>query len=128
MLWTFVLVVIATLHILALEFSLYWLYPWFDIMVHFLGGLFTALFALWLFFESGYVRINNNVQNALLVAGVSILVIGIGWEIFELVAGVPIEDNFVLDTTIDLIMDVLGAGVAVFIFIHMYIKGKEHGE
>ena len=78
MLWTFVLVVIATLHILALEFSLYWLYPWFDIMVHFLGGLFTALFALWLFFESGYVRINNNVQNALLVAGVSILVIGCG--------------------------------------------------
>lgn len=91
-------------------------------MMHFLGGLFVALSALWFFFESGYTHLTKNIKNAILVAVSSIILVGVSWEVFEILAGVPIEDNFVLDTTIDAVMDVLGATLAVFIFIKVYIK------
>lgn len=128
--WTLLLVTIATLHILALKFSLYWMYPWFDIMIHFLGGLFVALSVLWFLFESKYIRLNKSVRNTIFVAGSSIILVGVGWEIFEIFAGIPIEEDFILDTTIDLTMGVLGAIVAGFIFIKIYLtrNGKEHEE
>jgi hypothetical protein len=37
-----------------------------------------------------------------------VIVMSLAWEIFELAAGVPIEENFALDTAIDLTMDVFG--------------------
>jgi len=120
--WTLILVTIATLHIFALKFSLYWVFWWFDIPVHFLGGVFVALFALWFFFESGYVQLSRSIKHVALVAGGSIILVGISWEIFELFAGVPIEENFVLDTAIDLTMDALGAIVSGFIFVKIYLK------
>ena len=120
--WTTVLVVIAILHISALELSLYWVFWWFDILVHFLGGLFVVLFALWFFFESKYVRLSKSIKHVVIVSGGSIILVGGGWEIFELLAGVPIEENFVLDTAIDLSMDVLGAIISGFVFIKIYLK------
>jgi len=119
--WSLLLVVVAALHIFALEFSLYWLYSWFDIMVHFLGGVFVGLSALWFFFQSGYTMTRQSIQNVILVAGGSIIFIGVGWEIFEVLAGIPIEENFVLDTIIDLIMDALGTFIAGFIFVKVYL-------
>jgi len=89
-------------------------------MMHFLGGLFVGLSTLWFFFTSEYVQLNQRVRNVILVAGVSIVLIGIGWEIFEILAGVPREDNFIIDTVVDLTMDVLGAAVATGIFIKLY--------
>jgi glycopeptide antibiotics resistance protein len=45
------------------------------------------------------------------VAILAIILVGIGWEIFELSTGIPREENFVFDTTLDLIMDLIGACV-----------------
>mgnify|MGYP003450812586 FL=1 len=33
----------------------------------------------------------------------------VGWEIFELIFGIPREANYPLDTILDLVMDTLGA-------------------
>ncbi len=118
--WVLILVLIAVLHIIALEFFLYWIYSWFDILMHFLGGLFVVLSALWFFFQSGYVRINQNIRNIIIVSVSSIVLIGVSWEIFEVIAGVPIEDNYILDTITDLIMDVVGTIVATFAFVKIY--------
>ena len=59
----------------------------------------------------------------IIVAGVSIFFVGIGWELFEVFAGIPIEENFKFDTTMDLFMDLLGASVAILIFIRVYLSG-----
>ena len=40
------------------------------------------------------------------------LLLGIAWEAFELVAGLVPEANYALDTSIDLLMDVIGGAVA----------------
>ncbi len=124
--WAILLVCIVALHIVALQFFLYWMYSWFDIMMHFLGGLFVSLMTLWFFFESGYVNIYRSIQNVVIIAGGSIVFIGIGWEILEVLAGIPIEENFISDTVTDLIMDVIGASIAIFIFIKLFLHKKEN--
>lgn len=118
------LIVIATLHFVALEFFLYRSYPWFDIMMHFLGGIFISLSALWFFFESEFVLFKKTYTRVFLTAIVSIVVIGVGWEIFEVVAGIPIEENFILDTTVDLGVDVLGMLIGYLVFIKLYMKNN----
>jgi hypothetical protein len=40
-----------------------------------------------------------------------VMVIGIGWEVFESMAGIPKEANFVFDSTLDLISDFAGGTV-----------------
>lgn len=110
----------TVLHFIALEFFLYWIYSWFDIMMHFLGGLIVVLSAFWFFFQSGYVHLNQNIHNIIFVAVSSIVFVSIGWEIFEIIVGVPIIGDFVFDTITDLIMDVIGAIVATFVFIKIY--------
>lgn len=103
------LVVIGTLHLSALAFSLYWQYPWFDVLLHFLGGLWVFLVLVWIMerFHIGYTTL-------LIFFGV--LMVGGLWELFELWAGIPREANFVLDTSIDILMDALGGLSGMLIF------------
>ncbi|MBI2618129.1 hypothetical protein HYW58_01620 [Candidatus Kaiserbacteria bacterium] len=123
--WFSLLVLIALLHAAALEFFFYWTYDWLDILVHFLGGMFISLSALWFFFESGYVNLKKSVRNVFLASIGAIIIIGIGWEIFEVLAGIPMEDNYALDTAIDMVMDILGALVASYAYLRVYTKKHE---
>lgn len=122
MLWFMLLALIAILHASAIEFYLYWTYSWFDTMMHFLGGLFVGLASLWLFFVSGYIHVERHIRNVALLASCSIILIGVSWEVFEVLAGIPIEDNYVLDTATDLTMDALGTIFATVFFINTYFK------
>jgi hypothetical protein len=126
---TFILVaIIALLHSLAYVFFWYWTLWWFDILMHFLGGVWVALTALWFFYLSGYVqRPKANMQTYLLITLGSIAVIGIAWEIFELFVGAYREEHHVLDTTVDLIMDIVGslAGLFFFLKIEPNLTSKE---
>ena len=119
--WFLILLLIALVHNAAQAFSLYWLFSWLDILMHFLGGIFIGLSTLWFFFESGYVSIERNLRNIARVTAAAIIGIGIGWEIFEVVAGIPIEDNYVLDTIIDVGMDILGSFVAAYAYARVYL-------
>ncbi len=103
-----VLLALGVTHISALQYSLYWHYVWLDTFTHFLGGAWVALVLVWL-----GVRSKITTSYAGIIAGV--IVIGFGWEVFEYIGGIPREANFFLDTSIDLVMDVLGGivGVAV---------------
>lgn len=105
---------IAILNAYAIEFSLYWSFWWFDILMHFLGGLWVALVSLW-----GVGVINRRVAQALtrkqifLLSVVSAIAVGVGWELFEYLSGMFVEqDGILLDTIIDLIMDTIGGIVA----------------
>lgn len=101
------LVTLALIHYLSLEFFLYWKYLWLDIPVHILGGITVAFgIALAPFFR---IMLPNYLRTFL---GYSILVLcaGLGWEVFEYMAGISIVDSdFFADTLIDLCMDIVGA-------------------
>ena len=110
--------VISTLHIAALEHAWYYHFPWFDLVPHFLGGLFIGASALWIAFFSNYpcVSLTWTRKNGAAITLSAIIFFGVGWEIFEVFAGIPIEKNYALDTTLDLCMDMLGAISAFGIF------------
>lgn len=108
----FLIWAIFSLHTIALTIHLYWIFPWFDILMHFLGGVWVGLFLLWFLYYSDYVpRIllpRYTLAGALLFG----FLLGLLWEVFEIVVqtktGVHFEGNWALDTAIDLGMDIFG--------------------
>ncbi len=116
---------IAFLHFIAIEFYFYWSLWWYDIVVHFLGGLFIGLGALWIVFFSGFFSyFQYSKKRALCVALLSIFVVGIAWEVFELWAGVPFTKNYIADTITDIIIDILGALVGYTCVITFLLKNE----
>mgnify|MGYP000438521745 CR=1 FL=1 len=115
----FFAVLTAVLHYFALVNFLYWNVDWFDILMHFLGGVTMALLALFVFFTSDYISNFAKLRSDKLVVLFVVLsftaVIGLGWELWEIFYGMSsiLEDRF--DTILDLIMDMLGA-LVVFLF------------
>lgn len=111
--------VISIAHIAALNFYLYRTFWWFDIVMHFLGGLLVALTSLWV-----YITIHKekkySQRKTLLIAFFGIVVVGVIWEVFEYFAGISPGDGFVIDTTMDSVMNLLGAGVGLLYFNHTY--------
>ena len=102
------LLCVGAIHLAALNFYLYWLFPWLDTAVHFLGGLWAMLFAYSLFL---FFRVNITATRVFVL----LACMAFGWELFELWAGAPREANFAFDTTVDLIMDGLGGVFGYFV-------------
>lgn len=100
---------LALMHNLAITFYFYWQYPWFDILMHFWGGVVVALGVGML--PSFGVRYISR-PPSLFQIGVAILLVGLSWELFEYSVGIwANEPGFVSDTVLDLVMDTLGAAV-----------------
>lgn len=93
--------VLALVHTVASEQYLYWTYRWLDTPVHILGGF--ALGSLLIAFLFRY-------RPLYFVAGM--LIVGVGWEVFEVLLGLPRPPDYLLDTAQDLVNDTLGAGLA----------------
>lgn len=103
--WLFTALVLAALLALlqhmALEYLLYWRYLWFDTLMHFLGGATVASFGIALLEK----------HRAFVFLG-GMLLIAVGWELFELAINAQREANFVFDTSLDLLMDACGMALA----------------
>lgn len=96
---------LAALHILAIKLSLYWHFWWFDIPMHFFGGVIVAL-GLYTVRDMRFslpTLLFRRLPFMLMV-----LAVAVAWETFELWAGIPIEPDFVIDTTTDLVMGLTG--------------------
>jgi magnesium-transporting ATPase (P-type) len=124
----FVLIwVLALTHMSAEYYYLYWRLGWFDILTHFLGGLWLGIASIWLLYFSGYVRKPQIPGNgAFLTSLFAGLLIGIVWELYEYVvwqwSGLGIPINYIPDTTLDLLMDFIGSGAGFFV-VKNVLKG-----
>lgn len=101
---------VAFLHALAGRYSLYWQVWWFDIPMHFLGGVVIAGFVFWLFEFEVPVRLQRALPRFVVVATVSAFFYLL-WEVFEYVADIYGAVDWAADTALDLAMD--GAGFVV---------------
>ena len=83
---------------------------WWDILLHFLGGLWFALLGAFLLSRIG-VRVR-----LLHCLGLA-LAIGLAWEVFEYIfdLGGSVFMSYRLDTIKDIVDDVLGGGFAYFL-------------
>jgi|ETN02SMinimDraft_4_1059925.scaffolds.fasta_scaffold126046_1 hypothetical protein len=102
--------IVAILHTVALFYYLYWIFEWFDILMHFLGGLFAAFVSLFAYKFLLSEKFHNN-KMLLINTLIAVLIIGIVWEIFELYFDITYADegNYIGDTILDYIMDLIGA-------------------
>lgn len=123
--------IIGILHILAEKFYLYWVFWWFDILMHFLGGVWVGFLALWFLFFSGFVYKNINSPSKVkifLMTIATVILVGALWEVFEFYAGLMLfEPNYSFDTSLDMVMDTLG-GVFAFIYGRKYFKKEKENE
>jgi hypothetical protein len=107
---------VAGAHALALHYSLYWRFRWFDMPMHFLGGFLVVSAVLWCvtFIPLPWALSKLN-RPALALA--SALIIGIAWEVFEYTAGITRgEPGYWFDTLHDLALDLFGGGVSYLAF------------
>jgi len=104
----------ATLHVVASEFYLYWTLGWFDNVVHLIGGFSMGLFAVWIYYISGiFPKTIPSRKKVIITSFLSVLVIGVSWEIFEYVNGITQStEGYRLDTFHDLISDLAGGLIA----------------
>lgn len=105
---------IALFHILALEYFWYWVYWWFDIPMHIVGGFIIGMLVFLFVYPSSPVK-------ALLFVIGAVLTVGVGWEVFEYINGMFIEGTFFPDTYHDIFADCAGALLAyLYVLIVRY--------
>jgi hypothetical protein len=104
----------AIFHQIALTFSLYWYYWWFDILMHFWGGVLLGL----LFYIVIKSRWFNLKPKTLFIVSF-LLVVTLGWELFEWLIKSISNVNYVTDTITDITMGLFG-GLLVHIISRTY--------
>jgi uncharacterized membrane protein YjdF len=104
----FLVLGIASVHILALSYDLYF-YIWqFDTPMHIAGGLWVYLTTHWLVRDIAGHRDVFMYEYIFLFT--TVLYVGVGWEVFEIATGI-IGNSYadLFDSSKDILMDLLGA-------------------
>lgn len=104
--------ILAVTHNLALALYLYWRFDWFDIPMHFLGGIVVAL-GLFTAYDFRIFRSSRFLKMGWVLSFV--LAIALIWEAYELLIGIPIMEDYIFDTSLDLIMGLLGGYVGFYV-------------
>lgn len=108
--------VVGGVHAYAIEHSLYWLYLYFDVIPHTLGGLTVGAWV-----AGGAARLSWTPARTGVVAVCAALVVGVAWEVFEFVMGLTsLEAGLFFDTSIDLLCAVVGALLILVLYIPLY--------
>ncbi|MEX2090703.1 MAG: hypothetical protein WD989_01050 [Candidatus Paceibacterota bacterium] len=128
----FFLVFIFLINLPGLYYQWYLNYWWFDVVLHFLGGFFIAMF--FAAYLDEHILGTSKLKNALVIIGAAMFV-GVVWEFAEYIANQTLTEPFyryfevrayfmgdLSDTVNDLTMDMLGA--ASFAWLHLLRRGK----
>jgi hypothetical protein len=106
---------LSVLHYLALTLYLYWQIWWFDIPMHVFGG---AVIVLGMYTAVELRILPAFVTRQLFSVLAFVLVIALGWEVFQYLITEVLKPNYVTDTLGDIIVGVLGGMVG-------FIVGKD---
>lgn len=103
---------LSVVHFIALELALYWHIWWFDLPMHFLGGAVVAL-GIYVLYDFGVPLPKRWMRFIPVISAV--FIVALIWEYYEVLIGIPIEDDHELDTTIDLAMGLMGGIVGLYV-------------
>ena len=110
--------VLAVVHVLSLQFFLYWHYLWLDIPMHALGGAVAAL-AVFVPYDFGAPLPRRWLQP--LPVLLLVLLVALSWEVYEIMLGIPFGEDYVADTASDLGAAMLG-GVTGFLVARRFYE------
>lgn len=109
-----VVAVVFIFQMLATKFYWYDLLWYFDMPMHYMGGLFIGLLAFYL-----YLKAKKNVpldlNRTILFVVIFSIIIAVGWEVFEYVVAITTRGSVLhlLDSVSDIFFDLAGASTAV---------------
>ncbi|MCA9354995.1 hypothetical protein KC865_00380 [Candidatus Kaiserbacteria bacterium] len=103
-------VVFAITHLVAVVASLYWYYWWFDILMHFWGGVLVGLGV-----HSICTFSRFNCPATLQMVVITLVVMTGAWEVFEYFAGLYEPATYLPDTIKDVIVGFSGGLLAHYI-------------
>ncbi|MBY0328670.1 hypothetical protein K2Q02_01070 [Patescibacteria group bacterium] len=110
-----IIVLMITLNTLATMFYWYVSIPWYDMMMHTLGGVFLVVFIAALFTRR--VLRSSHVHSITTVLFV-VLIIGLGWEFYEYIVQYSIKGSARLasipDSISDMVCDMFGGILGVY--------------
>ncbi len=113
---------IFLLNYLAMSFYWYSSIWYFDMIMHFLGGIWLGLAFIWLF------KIEKISFKLILKIILGVLLISILWEVFEIILDKNITGNSfnTLDTISDISFDLAGGFFAVLYFLRKIMSIKKN--
>lgn len=119
---TLLILLIFIANLFANTFYLYSSIWYFDIIMHFSGGFFLGLLALYLF----KLEIINS--RVILKVLLFVLLIGLIWEIYEVVVDAFFSKNAfdLFDSSSDVFFDLLGGASAIFYFTKRIMLAGEN--
>jgi hypothetical protein len=111
-----VLLLTLAAHMVGIN-GFYWTIPAYDVFMHILGGIGIGLFL------TAFMKSNFSSEESIFVKRrkvlVGVLLVGVVWELFEMyfnIAGAPLGTKaYFIDTGKDLLDDLIGGAVAVWI-------------
>lgn len=117
---------IVILNIYAGKYFWYWRFSWFDLIIHFTGGITVALI---LFYFSKILNLKEKIKVMSLIL-FSTLFITISWEIMEfLIDDNLFGKNYFFDTFTDIFVALIGASIiSVFSDKIRIVNSKEENQ
>lgn len=106
---------------ISIKFHWYTSVWWLDMLMHALGGLWTCFILLW------FIPLKKDTKHYLVKIFLGILVVGIGWEVFEFLVNnkyLAKEPFDIVDTLSDIFFDSLG-GISGLLYFSQRIKLKD---
>ncbi len=105
------ILIVAVLHFWGLERYYYWIFWWYDIILHTLGGLWVGVVTIWL---GRRLEQPTGLTRLLVIT----LAVGVMWELYELGFGLTwtSKAGYLEDTGLDLFFDLAGALGASLVF------------
>lgn len=111
--------IMGVLHVLSIHYHLYWMFWWMDIVVHFLGGLVAGLCIVWAYLVVSGITYDMGSIGFFINIFLGVLIVGVGWEVFEVVAGLLLTDDPFPDTFYD-IWATLAGGLSSYSGVRLY--------
>lgn len=115
-----ILVVVIFLgNLIAMSFAWYALLWWFDMPMHFMGGVFLGYLTTLLFYKTFYIQEHISPSRIIFLGTLIVGIVGGGWEIFEYVVqhytGAILANP--MDSYSDLCFDVAG-GLSALLLLY----------
>lgn len=112
-------VVIFLVNVLATSFAWYALLWWFDMPMHFFGGVFLGYLTTLVFYKTFYMQEHISSSRIIFLGTLIVGVVGGGWELFEYVVqhytGALLANP--IDSYSDLCFDMAG-GLTALLFLY----------
>ena len=103
---------LAIFHAVAVKFSLYWEISWFDNLMHGFGGVVLSL----LFYTLVDIRVlKARFVDSFWKVSTLVLVVVLSWEVLGVIMLMRVKENFIIDTSFDLMFGIAGSIIGWFI-------------